>query len=59
MKSAGISAIIAFPLTVIIHYFIFSKIEMHPTLHALIGAFLLFIILGITMLILEKKSKKY
>ncbi len=48
---------IALPLAIILHYLIFSKVNMHPTLHAFIGILLFFIILGTAIVFLGKKKK--
>ncbi|MFH1840372.1 MAG: hypothetical protein ABH849_04450 [Nanoarchaeota archaeon] len=52
----GISILI----TLILHYFIFARIVMHPTLHVLIGLIVLFLILFIFTVIFSdyKGSKK-
>jgi hypothetical protein len=42
-------------LTIIAHYLIFSKIEMHPTLHVLIALILFWAIMAIVGIIREKQ----
>ncbi len=49
------SAVISIVLTIILHYLLFSRVDMHPTLHVFIGILIFFVIMGITALSLKKK----
>jgi hypothetical protein len=54
MKSTGISIVMAFVLAMGLHYLLFSRIEMHSTLHSAIGMVLFFIILGTSKIFLDR-----
>ncbi len=45
-------------LALIIHYFLISDINLHPTLHVVIGIFTFFLLSGILGPLLEKFWKK-
>ena len=51
----GISILLAFSIAVALHYFLFSRINMHPTLHAIIGMIIYFALLGGITVFLERK----
>ena len=42
--------------TLIIHFLLLSKVEMHPTLHVLIALCFFIVIMGIIILIKEKRK---
>jgi cobalamin biosynthesis protein CobD/CbiB len=44
-------------LTLLIHYFLISRFDLHPTLHVFISLIILWFILTITALINERKKK--
>ena len=54
-RATGLSILVSLPLTIIIHYLLFSKLNLHPTIHAFIGAIMFFLIVGTFILIFEKK----
>jgi hypothetical protein len=60
MRSATFSLLIyavSIILALIIHYFAFSKIVMHSTLHVLLGIVLLYLISLILIFIFGRKTK--
>ena len=50
----GLGVVISLVLTIVVHYLLLSKIAMHPTLHALIGIIIFFIIGLITFKVVMK-----
>lgn len=48
--------LISFIITLAIHYFLFSRIVMHPTLHVTIGIVLFFAIFGFILLLMKKRK---
>jgi len=60
MRSANFSLLIytiSIILTLIVHYFTFSRIVMNSTLHVLLGMVLLYLISVILIFLFGKKTK--
>jgi len=60
MRSANFSLLIytiSIILTLIVHYFAFSRIVMNSTLHVLLGMVLLYLISVILIFLFGKKTK--
>jgi len=53
-----VTFLMAMTLTVIVHYYAFSKINMHATLHVVISLIILWLFLSVVVLIVEKIKKQ-
>ena len=54
----GLTAFIAVVFTLVIHYFFISDINIHPTIHLIIGLFILYLLIAAILFLLIKVWKK-
>jgi len=57
--SYGLTVFIAVVLTIAIHYFFISDINIHPTIHLIIGMFILYLLIAALYSLVAKIWNKF